>query len=393
MPSLCGIGVFGQPCLISTSIYATLETSQPTKSEEAMPFVKGIDVSVFDPVINWAKVRAQGYRFAYIRSSYGVESNQTIKDTMFDAHWAGAKAAGILRGPYHYLHAAMDGTKQAEDFLRFVTLEKGDLPPALDLEEAYNQGATNKQFITNSEAFLRKVQAETGIQPMVYSRGMFLDEKLTLHGKPPVWAKNYRVWIAHWTYAYGDNIKPIEGAGWPPYIFWQYSGEKEYLDGITDDLGRPVYVDFDVFKGTLEDLYALANATPPVSKTYTVVAGDTLENIAKQFNLSLAELVNANPQILTAGMTLTIPAPAGAGSPSASSSTSGGAGPTPVGSTSSATPAIPSGVTTVSYTVKPGDTLSAIAIKFNTTVKAIADLNHIADPNLIFVGQVLQIPK
>ena len=63
-----------------------------------MPFVKGIDVSVFDPVINWAKVRNQGYRFAYIRSSYGVENNITKTDTMFHAHWAGAKAAGMLRG-------------------------------------------------------------------------------------------------------------------------------------------------------------------------------------------------------------------------------------------------------------------------------------------------------
>ena len=157
-------------------------------------------------------------------------------------------------------------------------------------------------------------------------------------------------------------------AGWAPYTFWQYSGDKEYLDGITDEHGRPVYVDFDVFKGTLEELYQLANATPPVSKTYTVKAGDTLENIAKDFNLRLAELVNANPQILTAGMKLTIPAPAGAGS----------------------TPGTGASVT---YIVKAGDTLTAIALKFGTTVKAIADANHIPDPNLISVGQVLKVPK
>ena len=33
-----------------------------------MAFVKGLDVSVFDPVINWAKIRAQGFRFVIIRS-------------------------------------------------------------------------------------------------------------------------------------------------------------------------------------------------------------------------------------------------------------------------------------------------------------------------------------
>jgi len=363
-----------------------------------MPFVKGIDVSVFDPVINWAKVRAQGYYFAYIRSSYGISGNQAIvKDSMFDSHWAGAKAAGMLRGPYHYLKASQDGTKQAVEFLKTVTLEKGDLPPALDIEEAYNQDASNRQFVANAQAFLEKVKAELGITPMVYSRASILTEKMIVNGKPPAWASNFAMWIAHWTYAYGDNIKPIEAAGWAPYTFWQYSGEKENLDGITDTLGRPVYVDFDVFKGSLEDLYKLANATPPVAKKYMVQTGDTLENIAKDNNLSLAELVNANPQILTAGMELTIPAPAGAGSGSGSSGTSGGGGGgtansgTGSGSGSGGEGVLP--VNTTSYTVKAGDTLSAIAIKFHTTVKAIADFNHIPDPNLISIGRVLLIPK
>ncbi len=44
------------------------------------------------------------------------------------------------------------------------------------------------------------------------------------------------------------------------------------------------------------------------------------------------------------------------------------------------------------YTVQEGDTLSAIAERFNTTVEAIAEANNIADPNLIYVGQVLTIP-
>ena len=45
------------------------------------------------------------------------------------------------------------------------------------------------------------------------------------------------------------------------------------------------------------------------------------------------------------------------------------------------------------YTVVSGDTLSAIAKKFGTTVSAIASLNGIADVNKIKVGQVLKIPK
>ena len=45
------------------------------------------------------------------------------------------------------------------------------------------------------------------------------------------------------------------------------------------------------------------------------------------------------------------------------------------------------------YKVKPGDTLSAIAAKYHTTVSAIAQLNHLTDPGRLSVGQVLQIPN
>lgn len=48
---------------------------------------------------------------------------------------------------------------------------------------------------------------------------------------------------------------------------------------------------------------------------------------------------------------------------------------------------------TVTYTVKKGDTLSAIAKKYNTTVKKLASLNNIKNVNKIYVGQKLVISK
>lgn len=48
---------------------------------------------------------------------------------------------------------------------------------------------------------------------------------------------------------------------------------------------------------------------------------------------------------------------------------------------------------TITYTVKRGDTLSAIAKKYGTTVKAIAAENRIKNVNLIYVGQKLKITK
>jgi LysM repeat protein len=61
----------------------------------------------------------------------------------------------------------------------------------------------------------------------------------------------------------------------------------------------------------------------------------------------------------------------------------------PTSPPASAGPSASSGAT---YKVKRGDTLSAIAARFGTTVKVLAALNNISDPSRIHVGQVLQLP-
>ena len=45
------------------------------------------------------------------------------------------------------------------------------------------------------------------------------------------------------------------------------------------------------------------------------------------------------------------------------------------------------------YVVKRGDTLSSIARRYNTTYQELARYNNIANPNLIYVNQVIKIPN
>ena len=54
-------------------------------------------------------------------------------------------------------------------------------------------------------------------------------------------------------------------------------------------------------------------------------------------------------------------------------------------------PVLASAQETVTYTVKPGDTLSEIAEKYNTTAEKLAAKNNIKDIHLIYVDQVLVI--
>lgn len=47
----------------------------------------------------------------------------------------------------------------------------------------------------------------------------------------------------------------------------------------------------------------------------------------------------------------------------------------------------------INYTVQKGDTLSGIAIRYNTTYQELARINNISNPNLIYAGQVIKVPN
>jgi LysM repeat protein len=60
-----------------------------------------------------------------------------------------------------------------------------------------------------------------------------------------------------------------------------------------------------------------------------------------------------------------------------------------LGATAAAAPTM---VAATTYIVRPGDTLSAIAQRHGTTVSALAAANHITDPDVVRIGQLLRIP-
>ncbi len=107
---------------------------------------------------------------------------------------------------------------------------------------------------------------------------------------------------------------------------------------------------------------------PTGSFAYTIKAGDTLFNLARQYNTTVNAIIAINPGVdpnnLQIGQVICIP---GSVSPTC-----------PIGS--------------FAYTIRPGDTLYMLAIRYNTTVEAIMRLNPGIDPNNLQVGQVICIP-
>lgn len=107
---------------------------------------------------------------------------------------------------------------------------------------------------------------------------------------------------------------------------------------------------------------------------YIVQPGDTLATIASRLGVSVDALVEANmlpsSDIVTPGQGIAVP----------------GFEP-PVYRQEEASPAAPT-----TYIVQPGDTLAVIAMRLGTTVRALAQVNGLKNPSLIYAGQRLQIP-
>lgn len=111
------------------------------------------------------------------------------------------------------------------------------------------------------------------------------------------------------------------------------------------------------------------------SKIHRVAAGDSLWAIATTYGVTLDALLMANaglvndPDVIQVGWELVIPGELG------------GDGEEPPG-----TPALEE------YVIVAGDTLSALAERWGTTVAAIAELNGIANPDTIAAGQRVRRP-
>ncbi|HET6845857.1 MAG TPA: GH25 family lysozyme, partial [Anaerolineales bacterium] len=303
-----------------------------------MNTVPGLDVSFWQADVNWRAVRSAGYRFVFIKATEGVG----YTDSTFPANWEGAGAAGLLRGAYCFFHPNQDARQQAQRFVEAMKERDadGELPCSIDLEVA--DGISNKKIITCVKTWLDEVEQGLGRRPLIYSGLSFLETNLVEQGQPPGWLRDYALWLGWFPKKYVAGMTPLMPHGWSRWTFWQYSG-KGRVNGIAAE------VDLDLFNGTMEQLLAFAEANTPASVPviHVVASGETLHSIADKYHVSLVELANANPQLLTVGMKLSVP------------------GQTPAPNDPPRT-----------YTVKPGDSLYTIASKHGTSIAVLVARNR-----------------
>jgi len=192
----------------------------------ASPYLPGIDVSHFQGVIDWGRVKATGIAFAFIKATDGT----SFVDPQLSRNMDGCAEAGIPFGLYHFFRPTLDPVAQAEFFLD--QWKNSSLPPALDLE-------LGPMVTSQAAAWLDAVDEAQGREPFVYTAPAFAAQYLDFGASLGV----YPLWIAEYTI----KPQPTFPQAWSTWDFWQHS-PSGHVDGV------PNLVDLDWFHGSEEDL-------------------------------------------------------------------------------------------------------------------------------------------
>jgi GH25 family lysozyme M1 (1,4-beta-N-acetylmuramidase) len=183
------------------------------------PTLKGIDVSKYQPDIDWSRVAADDVSFAFIRVSDGVN----YIDSKFASHWAGSRAAGIKHGAYQFFRPGQDPIAQAEILLDAIgrKLEADDLPPVIDVEASDGQSAAVIKEKVGQ--WIDHVKGVIGREPIIYTGFYFWRDSV---GAPDFTGSP--LWHAQYSTASCPNIAPP----WGTWAFWQYT-DSGTVDGIS----------------------------------------------------------------------------------------------------------------------------------------------------------------
>ncbi len=204
------------------------------------PQVAGVDVSAYQPRVDWPGLHAAGVRFAWVKATEG----RTWRSPTHDGQRAGARAGGILAGAYHYARpASSSGAVQA----RFFVANGGGwspdgltLPGALDLERndsgdpCYDR--TPAQLVAWVRDFSDTYRGLTGRAPVIYAQAdlwaQCLADDRSFGATNPLWLFDHEGEVGPWP------------PGWERPTVWQR--------GVEGGLDR------NVFFGTEADLRAWA---------------------------------------------------------------------------------------------------------------------------------------
>lgn len=331
--------------------------------------------------VDWSKYQGNNGKWGYDRDDFSISQIGGYYNGYFiDQSTYGTQVANTIalnKRAHTYIYAQFTGNAQADQMLDYylpkVQTPKGSIV-AIDVE-------SGNPDLASVEHALQRVQ-DAGYTAVLYGYKGFLVNHLGAAGLQEI-AGQYPLWLAEYP-NYQVTTEPDYNF-FPSFTNVQlFQFTSTYASGGLDG-----NVDFT---GITENGYKGGNAQKPKTTTpaitagkqlhqdthnYTVRYGDTLSAIASRYGMTVNALVMLNgiknANLIYPGQVLRV-ADSGAGSTVTKKAT------TPITSTGTQT-----------YTVQYGDTLSGIASRYGTSISALASLNGISNPNWIYPGQVLKL--
>ncbi|WP_229686544.1 LysM peptidoglycan-binding domain-containing protein [Longimycelium tulufanense] len=376
----------------------------------------GIDVSSWNSAYDWHAARGNNITYASVKLTQG---NYYLSPAAREqVH--GARNAGICAGGYHFADhrngVAANVTTFVDTARELGLLDTGAFLPMLDVEDSPADGISWNASTANTfvSEWIRHLRDTTGVQQVAVYANLSAWRALL---RPDEWCDDN---VALWLALYNGDPGNTGGYTHPRLALHQHTSQGR-VPGIAGDVDRNVTVGpFSLDHLTLGTVTPPpAAGPPPDGDTYTVAPGDTLSGIAARYGLDWRDLARTNalpnPDLIYPGQVLQLrggaPAPDGATytvQPGDTlSAIAARAGTTwqhlqQINSIPDANRIYPGQVLRVdgaapapavrTYTVAPGDTLSGIAARYGTTYQALAAANGIANPDLIYPGQILTIP-
>ena len=189
------------------------------------PPYRYIDVSRWQGTsIDWAKVKAAGYRGVMIRA-LGNKNLAPYVDPCFEKNYAAAKAAGLDVGVYWYSTATTQTLVNAELSMLKDALSGKELtlPVAMDVEDA-KLTALDKQDLTDLTAYALHEVEQMGFYAQLYTYTSFAKAHLFVGGAA---LHPYDVWLADYT-------------GKTPKVDFQYNSHQHTSKGRVPGISGPV---------------------------------------------------------------------------------------------------------------------------------------------------------
>ena len=360
--------------------------------------MNGIDISKWQ---NGLDLSAISCDFVIMKATEGIGYVDRTCDKFFQK----ALKLGKCIGFYHFARPVNDAEREAEYFYNNTKNYFGKAIPVLDWE------AENKGDVAWAKRWLDKVYQLSGVRPVIYMS----ESVVNAYNWSSVANANYGLWVAKYRDNQPDYNYDMSNAGnkpsvkwWKFYCMWQWTSTGR-LNGFSGNLDCNVFygdkTTWNKYAGKAETSTP-STPTTPTKKSNETIADEVISGKWGNGNDRKTKLTKAgyNYDVIQAIVNKKVSATSKKSNEEIAQEVIAGKwgnGTDRMNRLKTAgydATAIQSIVnskmkksTAIYHTIKTGETLSGIALKYGTTYQQLAKINNISNPNVIYVGQKIRV--